>query len=566
LEKIEILFVFYSTNNPHNQRQTNNERTNNEQTKMATEECNVCYEALNKTTRKKIACEHIGACTFEACKACIRKYVLNTTDDPSCMNCNRAWSDKFLYSQLTQTFMRGEYKIYRKELLVQAQISRLPETMPAVERQKQEEMLSVQFGMICRELDTARQLHGEIQKKWAQRKKAANPVEQIKYDNELRDANETISLLRNNLDIIRRDIDIVREGGQIETGAPKKGPLVAAIPCGNTDCRGYLGADYKCEVCEHHTCGKCLEHIGLVENEAPHVCKPENIESAEFVRKQSKPCPCCSARISKIDGCDQMWCTQCRKAFSWNTGLLVSGPVHNPHFYQYQRENGGLQRNPGDVVCGGMPGIGVIIRKITEVAPEITNSPLGDSVLKIHQFCMHFAQLYVAGVRPATNVGRNDRAAEMLRVRYILKRLTREQLADDIADKDYARKKATSIIHVCDLLETVCGDIFRLIIASQKTGDEFAVELEQHINAFDTLRLYVNDQMKEVSITYNICVQQISAEWENSSSKFGKNGETAKCILVRNEHQRKKRERIEETIRVQREEKLRLQQEQAGRA
>ncbi len=531
---------------------------------MATEECNVCCETFNKTTRKKIACEHTGACTFEACKACIRKYVLSTTDDPSCMNCNRAWSDKFLYLQLTQAFMRGEYKLHRKELLVQAQISRLPETMPAVERKKQEETQMAQYLLLVQEIDTATKLRSEIDRKWDQHQKPTTLAEQLLHEKEIGDANETIKLLRTNIDPIRRDIEIVLHGGVIETGAPKQGPLVSAIPCGNTDCRGYLAANYKCEVCEHHTCGKCLEHIGLIDKEAPHVCKPENIESAEFVRKQSKPCPCCSARISKIDGCDQMWCTQCRKAFSWNTGLLVSGPIHNPHFYQYQRENGGLQRNPGDVVCGGMPGIGAIIRKIAEAAPQITNTPLGDSVLKIHQFCMHFAQLYVHDVRRATNVGRIDRAAEILRVKYILNRITREQLADEIADKDYARKKATAIIHVCDLFETVCGDIFRLIIASQKTGDEFAAELEQHINAFDTLRLYVNDQMKEVSITYNICVQQISSEWKNSSSKFGKNGETAKFIIERNKKNAAKKLEIEMLREQERRRKQRAQAQAVG--
>ena len=132
---------------------------------MATEECNVCCETFNKTTRKKIACEHTGACTFEACKACIRKYVLSTTDDPSCMNCNRAWSDKFLYLQLTQAFMRGEYKLHRKELLVQAQISRLPETMPAVERKKQEETQMAQYLLLVQEIDTATKLRSEIDRK-----------------------------------------------------------------------------------------------------------------------------------------------------------------------------------------------------------------------------------------------------------------------------------------------------------------------------------------------------------------------------------------------------------------
>ena len=108
---------------------------------MATQECSVCCEPYNKSTHLKIACEHSGACEFEACKTCVRKYILGTTADPNCMHCNKAWSDKFLTKNMNATFMRNDYEAHRKELLVQQQISRVPETMGAAERMKQEDTL-----------------------------------------------------------------------------------------------------------------------------------------------------------------------------------------------------------------------------------------------------------------------------------------------------------------------------------------------------------------------------------------------------------------------------------------
>ena len=50
-----------------------------------------------------------------------------------------------------------------------------------------------------------------------------------------------------------------------------------------------------------------------------------------------------------------MWCVRCHTAFSWKTGALAHGVVHNPHFYDFRRREGSAPRAPGDVPCGGMP-------------------------------------------------------------------------------------------------------------------------------------------------------------------------------------------------------------------
>jgi dolichol-phosphate mannosyltransferase len=86
------------------------------------------------------------------------------------------------------------------------------------------------------------------------------------------------------------------------------------------------------------------------DKDVEHTCDPGVKETVALIIKESKPCPKCGERISKIDGCDQMWCIDCHTAFSWATGQLVNGVVHNPHYYEFLRQqgNGVAPRNAGD--------------------------------------------------------------------------------------------------------------------------------------------------------------------------------------------------------------------------
>ena len=504
---------------------------------MATQECTVCCEAYNKTTHAKIACEH--ACEFEACKACVRKYILGTTADPNCMQCNKAWSDKFLVQHLKASFMRKDYKEHRKELLLQQQLSRLPETMAAAEREKQSDSLV----KVLRDLQR-QQFHAQDQLRdlrYASVHRCKSKEEKEVKNKEIDYVKETIALLKTNVQQAKHNLRIHQEGGNV-MGEEKKEARKFIMPCGNAVCRGYLSTQYKCQLCEHHTCAQCFEHIGPIK-EGTHTCKPENIESAEFIKKQSKPCPCCGTRISKIDGCDQMWCTQCHKAFSWNTGKIVTGPVHNPHFFQYQREHGGLARNPGDVVCGGLPAYYHINQKIaTAQLPKSHQDFFYNTVMKIYQLQAHFNDTYVIAIR--RNIP-DEQVYERIRITYILNKITREEMACRVFRFDNDRRINVGILHVCELFTTVGADMFRKILLSEKTGEEFAAELEEQVAEYDTLRLYVNEQLKEISMTYGLCIQQIKPDWTNDTSKFNAKGETDQYIIKREQKREAQKEQME---------------------
>jgi len=505
------------------------------------------------------------------------------------MQCNKALSDKFLVQNLGKTFITKEYNIHRKELLVQQQISRMPETMAAAEQFKRISAIETQMMHLRNEHKAAGKYGKELKRELFTNQCEFNALkgddvndENIeKYnkkkttlEKELSQTNETQRLIHSNINKLLHDVAVIRNGGHAVGEAKKEEARKFIMPCPNVDCRGYLSSHYKCELCDHHTCSKCFDLIGLDKEESGHECKPENIESAEFIKKQSKPCPCCGTRISKIDGCDQMWCTQCHKAFSWNTGKIITGTIHNPHFYQYQREQGGgvAPRNPGDVVCGGLPNLSEILNKLRRAnVPNILNfGDIEQRLLTIHRLQGHFTAF---NVEPLRQAAREEQNYEFERIQYIVKIISREEMANKIIRKDKARKIKVVVLHVCELFLEVAIDMFQQILVSVKTGAEFGEFIIWHLKEYNNLREYCNIHFKEISMVYGVCVPFIKDNWTIDTSKYNSKGEVDKYIEKRDEQRRERveqRKRLLQAAEVQRIEYNRrvwlLQQEQFPQA
>ena len=449
-------------------------------------ECAVCAEKYNNSNHKLIACEY-GDCNFNACKTCIRAYLLNTTTDPNCMQCKKVWTENFIVLHLNRSFITTDYKLHRRTLLLDREISKMPETMHFAERYKLIEQQKVITTNLNEQLKEAKRVCSEIQ-------------QQI-YD--------SYGLLNR-----------LKTGKEVAVGERKK----FIMPCPNNDCRGYLSTQYKCELCTLFTCATCHELIGYKKDD-PHTCKEENVQSAELIKKETKPCPTCGTRISKISGCDQMWCPECHKAFSWNTGLVDNGVIHNPHFYQYQRDHAGanaVPRNPGDVVCGGLCAWFVFNNEILKKIPYGTfihdkgtemRSFLGD----MHRFVAHVTHIDLEHVR--TKV-RDLSEFQEIRCKYILKQITKEDLAKTIYRNDALRKKLTEMLHIYELLTVVGAELFEKLRESKNVSDSFVKEVLERVEEYNKLREYCNKQFKTISLTYNQTVPCISERWSISSKKY----------------------------------------------
>lgn len=503
--------------------------------------CPICVNPYNKSIRAKIPCP-MGTCQFEACKECVRTYLLSSNKDPHCMNCREIWNEKFLIENINRNFHDKELKNHRKSYLTDVEISKLPETMNHLENIK-----------IIRENE-----------------------KQIKLLNiEVRDMLAIIHDKR------RETLRILNENRQLKNGnGVVKEKKSFIMPCPNEDCRGFLSSAYKCGLCDCYTCPKCIKPIGYKNNQQqePHVCNDDDIKTAELIKSTTKPCPSCGERIGKISGCDQMWCVGCHTAFSWRTGAIETGNVHNPHYYQWQKQHNGNVRNPNDIICGGLrnwwtfrnqwgrlniteniPKDNTLYNKIlTSLKDDMSNSPTELKILinsellryksecentlrncmetfhKLYRSLSHLEQYQIPVFRRRVRdlIDHKD-----LRVKYLLKEITKEEMATQLYRHDLNRKRNIELLHIYELMLTVGIDIFNFIsnIISnvrqwKSEKNDFTHIYDKVINVidnFDTkikeynaLRVYCNNELFQISYTYKTTVLYLDESFETKNKKI----------------------------------------------
>jgi len=468
--------------------------------------CSVCCDAYNLSLRGKVKCE-FGDCPYEACKSCWRTYFLNTTLEPHCMECKKAFSPKFQVMQFNRSFLESDYKTHRRLLLIDREVSKLPETMPAAERQCEVE---AQEAIAAALLEKINELGKQQQMLHQQRSLCYDKIREIKNG------------IKNVATVEKRRF---------------------IMPCPNNDCRGYLSSQYKCELCKLFTCAECHEIIGHSKTD-DHTCDPNNVQSAELIKRDTKPCPCCGTRITKISGCDQMWCPECHKAFSWKTGVVDTGVVHNPHFYQHQQQMAAAQgqgQAPLAVARQCVEGVGngnlcswytfnlSVLSKLRDyisvpldheyvVANNITSSmELRNILTELHRSLLHMMNVTAPELRTKVREMSNH---EEMRVKYILKRCSKEELSAHVYRCDTLRQKSTEMLHIIELFNVVGSETFQRLLTSPLRHDEFVNLTIQQLAELNQLRQYCNKQLAAVSATYNQSVIQLKDNFETHRKKF----------------------------------------------
>ena len=448
--------------------------------------CEVCTEKYNKSTRVRVTCPW---CPFGQCVACAGTYILGHSSDPHCMNCKKEWSRETLCDNFSNKFINTDLKIRREELLFERERSLMPETQPYVEAEIKVRHHAQQINLINEKILGVR---GE------QIRISQLPLGPLMVEHGLPSPVEA-EIFRHSLAIEKSKIvrsyecDIgfhtyaqqawAHGGSRL---SQVKRQFVRACPFNG--CNGFLSTSWKCGICENWACPECHEVKGQ-DRDAPHVCDPSNVATARLLAKDSRNCPKCASIIFKINGCDQMWCTQCHTAFSWNTGRVEEHRVHNPHYYEWMRSRGAVPREPGDVPCGGLPSLEQLARFVGGTSRNQSQKTLW----VIHRIHTHIQWVVLGRYADQDQVASN----RDLRVKFMLKDFTDEVFKKKLQQREKAREKSRSIRQIMEMYQAVTIDLFRTLVENK--------DLDGTLQSFVNLRSHTNECLTKISKRFTNC-------------------------------------------------------------
>ena len=485
--------------------------------------CVICLETYTKELRLKVTCPY---CPSNACRGCVQRYLLTTHEDPQCMECKRGWNREFIDLHLTKTFRNGPLRKHRAKTLMDREKAMLPAMQIFVEATKKlrvhgEELMTVMQTIRKYELRRVEILRERDAIRTAIRVHTNEDIEKLDRNCALYGENEG-KLMRIRFDQETLNRQMTRWHNILEGRAADAVRATEAREfiqrCPAEGCRGYLSTAYKCGTCAKYTCNECLVVKG--ENrDAEHTCSEEAKASTALIRRETKPCPKCGVRIYKIDGCDQMFCTQdtCHTAFSWNTGHIVTGAIHNPHYYEYLRHrNGGeMPREAGDIPCGGLPAVWQFSREILAIPATLLPIEQKNLILSVHRCLTDMADVRLPEypARLPANVNKD------INIRYLMNEMEEAEWQKQLEQRETRFERKREIGQILTTFAHVGAELFRNLINHPGVTGEPRTKLiaktwnETVAKQMEDLRLYTNKSLVELGKRMGCAIPQVDTRW-----------------------------------------------------
>ena len=261
--------------------------------------CGICMEVYTKSIRKKCTCKY---CKADTCSKCIERYLLDRPEDAHCLHCRVNYNDTTLHEICTKTYIKHTYFKHRQEILMNRERANLPglQDIAVIEQRRRNyeskisaiksEILPIEKNrdIILNEYSKLYNEHYE--------KKDGNADTRIKLDELL----VSIDTYRQELNMKRKEIQNIRIIMNIKEEKEEKRKFIRH--CTRDNCKGFLSTAWKCGICEYYSCAKCFK-TKTKKQDDPHECSQDDLDTAELIKKDCKPCPNCGEFIMKSSGC-----------------------------------------------------------------------------------------------------------------------------------------------------------------------------------------------------------------------------------------------------------------------
>lgn len=446
--------------------------------RMAPDACQVCLGSLPPVRR--LACPW---CAYVSCLGCQKRYLLALDGEPRCMSCGRGWNREMLHRLLPRAFCEGSLAEHRRRWMLEREKSMLPAAQGRVER--------------------------ELTKRRAQERLV-----------ELKGQQETLREQQRLLgEEVARTLRLSWWGHPGASADSAATPKTFHHKCPGEGCRGFLSSSWKCGVCEQYTCSQCNEVKGPLRG-SEHECRPGDVETMRMIRGECRECPGCGTPISRVDGCNQMWCTRCHVAFHWRTGeRIVNAPVHNPHMHEWQRTQAAAAADPSP------PGGGCGMPSSQQLAAALSNSgmrndPAAHRTLLLHRFLVHTENVELGrlpDVPPDPEVANED-----LRALFLLGDLSEAEWETKLQRREKHREKTSDVRQLLQMFTQVGVDMVRRWYEQRPHPPAAGL-----VSEFDELCAYFNSQSARIRNLYKCVVLRVEKGtrgewvWERSGRSAG---------------------------------------------
>ena len=392
-------------------------------------ECIICADSKSKNDI--ISC---NICSYECCKSCMKTYIESSSNDKIyCMNekCKVLFTRNTLVKILGITYITKNFQKIINKVRVDKQVSLLSTFQETAILEK---------------------------------KLVAEKEELIKIQ-------ELLKLQKNKIAEIE---------DYLYYNKSKKEEKKYVRPCADCNCKGFLNTNYKCELCEKNTCNDCLEIIV----DDTHICDPDTKATAEIIKKDTKYCPSCGTGIFKIDGCDQMFCTTCNTAFSWKTGIIEKGRIHNPHYYDFLRRNGNIPREEeliDRVNCDRITD--TLVRSCTRIYKDSLVLPKRTIASYLMDYCRYYYHIYELNARLIRYIESYDNNIRRNNIDYLKNAVEKEHYDKSIIyyekKKEIYNEKSLLLNTLINTVNDIILDYYRNYFISNKHKDDIKVLIDE---------------------------------------------------------------------------------------